>query len=135
MTEPSLPILLLDNYDSYTYNLHHLIAGACGGAPPLTVRNDTFQSWDELRRALPPFGAVVISPGPGNADKLTDFGVCGEALTSGLPVLGVCLGRCGSSRVKAPAPDAALAFTAAGRRRVQAPGSRAGLRRRGAQGR
>ena len=70
MTEPSLPILLLDNYDSYTYNLHHLIAGACGGAPPLTVRNDTFQSWDELRRALPPFGAVVISPGPGNADKL-----------------------------------------------------------------
>ena len=91
-----LRVLLIDNYDSYTYNLHHLIAHACG-VPPLTVTHDTFGSWDELQSALPCFSAVVISPGPGSADKIADFGVCAEALTSGLPVLGVCLGfSCGS---------------------------------------
>ena len=88
---PGPRCLLIDNYDSYTYNLHHLIADATG-VPPLTVHNDTFHTWAELRCTLPPLAAVVISPGPGSADRLADFGVCGEALTSGLPVLGVCLG-------------------------------------------
>ena len=88
-------VLLIDNYDSYTYNLHHLITDACDGEVPLTVANDAFGSWEELVRALPPFGAVVISPGPGSAERRADFGVCGGALTSGLPVLGVCLGHQG----------------------------------------
>lgn len=84
--------LLIDNHDSYSYILEHLVASACG-APPLTITNDAFASWDELVRALPPFSAIVISPGPGSAHKPADFGVCAEALTSGLPVLGVCLGQ------------------------------------------
>ena len=61
-------ILLIDNYDSYTYSLHHLIATACG-VEPLTIHNaDAFASWAEVRSALPPFDAVVISPGPGHPD-------------------------------------------------------------------
>ena len=71
-------VLLIDNYDSYTYSLHHLIATACG-AEPLTIPNDAFASWADVRSALPPF----------------DFGVCGEAIGSGLPVFGVCLGHQG----------------------------------------
>ena len=87
-------VLLIDNYDSYTYSLHHLIATACG-AEPLTIPNDAFASWAELRSALPPFDVVVISPGPGHPDTPGDFGVCGEAIRSGLPVFGVCLGHQG----------------------------------------
>ena len=87
-------VLLIDNYDSYTYSLHHLIATACG-AEPLTIANDAFASWAEVRSALPPFDAVVISPGPGHPDTPGDFGVCGEAIASGLPVFGVCLGHQG----------------------------------------
>jgi len=87
-------ILLIDNYDSYTYSLHHLIATACG-AEPLTIPNDAFASWAEVRSALPPFDAVVISPGPGHPDTPGDFGVCGEAIGSGLPIFGVCLGHQG----------------------------------------
>ena len=87
-------VLLIDNYDSYTYSLHHLIATACG-AEPLTIHNDAFASWAEVRSALPPFDAVVISPGPGHPETPGDFGVCGEAIGSGLPVFGVCLGHQG----------------------------------------
>ena len=87
-------VLLIDNYDSYTYSLHHLIATACG-TEPLTIANDAFASWAEVRSALPPFDAVVISPGPGHPDTPGDFGVCGEAIASGLPVFGVCLGHQG----------------------------------------
>ena len=88
-------VLLIDNYDSYTYNLHHLVASACGTAP-LIVANDAFRSWSELQAALPSFHAIIISPGPGSPDRLDDFGICGEAITaSRLPVLGVCLGHQG----------------------------------------
>ncbi len=87
-------ILLLDNYDSYTYLLAHLIAKVCG-RPPRVVRNDEFRSWDELTAALPPLLAVVVSPGPGSAEHAADFGVCAGAFSSGLPVLGVCLGHHG----------------------------------------
>ena len=103
-------VLLIDNYDSYTYSLHHLIATACG-AEPLTISNDAFASWAELRSALPPFDAVVISPGPGRPDTPGDFGVCAEAIVSGLPVFGVCLGHQGialafGGRVVRAAPSA-----------------------------
>ena len=40
-------VLLIDNYDSYTYSLHHLIATACG-TEPLTIANDAFASWAEV---------------------------------------------------------------------------------------
>ncbi|GAA3986937.1 aminodeoxychorismate synthase component I [Allokutzneria multivorans] len=82
--------LLIDNYDSFTYNLHQLI-GEVTGTPPVVVRNDAH--WTEV--ALEDFDAVVISPGPGRPDRARDFGISARALDCGLPVLGVCLGHQG----------------------------------------
>jgi hypothetical protein len=53
--------LLIDNYDSYTFNLFHLL-GEVNGEEPIVVRNDELP-WDELVRLAPE--NVVISPGPG----------------------------------------------------------------------
>ena len=84
-------VLLVDNYDSFTYNLYQLIGEVCG-QPPTVVRNDT--PWADLR--FDEFDAAVISPGPGRPDRDRDFGVSARViLDSGLPVLGVCLGHQG----------------------------------------
>jgi para-aminobenzoate synthetase len=84
--------LLIDNYDSFTYNLFQLLAEA-NGAEPIVVRNDD-ATWAELE--LLEFDNVVISPGPGRPDRVGDFGVCAQAIaTSSAPLLGVCLGHQG----------------------------------------
>jgi para-aminobenzoate synthetase len=84
-------VLLVDNYDSFTYNLYQLIGEVCG-QPPTVVRNDT--AWADLR--FDEFDAAVISPGPGTPERDRDFGVSARViLDSGLPVLGVCLGHQG----------------------------------------
>ncbi|MFJ2414060.1 aminodeoxychorismate synthase component I [Streptomyces brevispora] len=83
--------LLIDNYDSFTYNLYQLL-GEVNGRPPVVVRNGA--DWSDLR--FEDFDAVVISPGPGRPDRERDFGISARAiLDSGLPVLGVCLGHQG----------------------------------------
>ncbi|GAA3723400.1 aminodeoxychorismate synthase component I [Salinactinospora qingdaonensis] len=83
--------LLIDNYDSFTYNLYQLISEVTE-QPPVVVRNDA--DWRELR--LSEFDAVVISPGPGRPERQRDFGVSSRVIVeSGLPVLGVCLGHQG----------------------------------------
>ncbi len=82
--------LLIDNYDSYTFNLFHLL-GEVNGEEPLVVRNDA-ATWEELR-ALE-FDNVVISPGPGRPQHIRDVGVSLAVLEhSTVPVLGVCLGH------------------------------------------
>jgi anthranilate synthase component 2 len=81
-------LLLVDNYDSFTYNLYQYLA--IGGAPVEVVRNDS-KSVDELIALKP--RAVVLSPGPGTPD---DAGVCLDLikrLDPSLPLLGVCLGH------------------------------------------
>ncbi|HLM84776.1 MAG TPA: aminodeoxychorismate synthase component I [Solirubrobacteraceae bacterium] len=84
--------LLIDNYDSYTYNVFHLLA-AVSGEEPIVVRNDVV-SWRALSRW--DFDAIVISPGPGRPERWHDFGVCSDILrSSDIPVLGVCLGHQG----------------------------------------
>ena len=84
--------LLIDNYDSFTYNLFQLLAEA-NGDEPIVVRNDEME-WEELSALR--FDNVVISPGPGRPDRVDDFGVCAEAIRhSGVPLLGVCLGHQG----------------------------------------
>jgi para-aminobenzoate synthetase len=84
--------LLIDNYDSFTYNLYQLLAET-NGAEPIVVRNDE-ATWDELERLE--FDNVVLSPGPGRPERVRDFGVCAEAvLRSEVPLLGVCLGHQG----------------------------------------
>jgi para-aminobenzoate synthetase len=87
-----LKTLLIDNYDSFTYNLFQLLAEA-NGDEPLVVRNDE-AGWDELARLE--FDNIVISPGPGSPDHEGDFGVCAEAIRQAtVPLLGVCLGHQG----------------------------------------
>jgi para-aminobenzoate synthetase len=84
--------LLIDNYDSFTYNLVHQIAGVTG-QEPVVIRNDD-PGWRLSR--LDDFDAVVISPGPGTPQRAADFGMCREVIQrGGLPLLGICLGHQG----------------------------------------
>ncbi len=84
--------LLVDNHDSYTYNVFHLLAAACG-EEPVVVNNDAV-SWRALSRS--DFDAFVLSPGPGRPERWHDFGVCRDILRySEVPVLGICLGHQG----------------------------------------
>lgn len=84
--------LIIDNYDSFTWNLYQMIAEV-SGEPPLVVRNDQ-ESWHTLRERA--FDNIVISPGPGRPDREADFGACRQALLEAeVPVLGVCLGHQG----------------------------------------
>jgi para-aminobenzoate synthetase len=84
--------LLVDNHDSYTYNVFHLLAGVCG-EEPIVVDNDAV-SWRALERW--DFDAIVLSPGPGTPQRWHDFCVCNDILRySEIPVLGICLGHQG----------------------------------------
>jgi para-aminobenzoate synthetase len=88
--------LLVDNYDSYTYNVFHLLAAA-SGEEPIVVHNDAV-TWKALSRHR--FDAIVLSPGPGRPERWHDFGVCSDILQrSEVPVLGICLGHQGLGRV------------------------------------
>jgi para-aminobenzoate synthetase len=85
-----LRTLLIDNYDSYTFNLFHLL-GEVSGSEPVVVRNDEL-SWSEL--VALGFDNVVISPGPGRPEHPRDVGLSLDALRHAeVPVLGVCLGH------------------------------------------
>jgi para-aminobenzoate synthetase len=101
------PILLIDNYDSFTFNLRHLLAAELGELP--TVCHNDEIPFAALRRGE--YRALVISPGPGRPGEVGDFGGCREAILEfDLPVLGVCLGHqgiataFGGSVELAPAP-------------------------------
>jgi anthranilate synthase component II len=83
-----MKLLMVDNYDSFTYNLVHLFEEV--GADVVTVRNDAITAAEAL--ALAP-DRLVISPGPG---RPADAGVSIElvrALGPTTPTLGVCLGH------------------------------------------
>lgn len=84
-------LLLIDNYDSYTYNLYQLLAQTCGS--DVTVMANDDQRLSDLDPA--DYDAAVISPGPGRPQHAADLGRCGELLDRHrtLPVLGVCLGH------------------------------------------
>lgn len=86
-------ILIIDNYDSFTYNLYQLI----GQLDPeiKVVKNDEL-NLDKIRKLEP--DSIVISPGPGNPGNKRDFGVCNDVileLGGEIPILGVCLGHQG----------------------------------------
>ena len=79
-------ILLIDNYDSFTYNLAHLFGEL--GAEVVVRRNDAIDA-DEAERLSP--SQLVLSPGPGRPE---DAGVCVELVRRlRVPTLGVCLGH------------------------------------------
>ncbi len=98
-------ILLLDNYDSFTYNLLHYLGEL--GAKARVVRNDAIAVADVMREK--PDG-IVISPGPGTPDE---SGICLELIKAAsgvIPLFGVCLGQqaigqvFGGKVVRAPKP-------------------------------
>jgi anthranilate synthase component 2 len=100
-----MTILLLDNYDSFTYNLLHYLGEL--GKQVIVHRNDAVSVADVL--ALSPEG-IVISPGPGTPDE---SGICLElvkAASGKIPLMGVCLGHqaigqvFGGKIVRAPSP-------------------------------
>ncbi|MCR5101954.1 MAG: aminodeoxychorismate/anthranilate synthase component II [Butyrivibrio sp.] len=81
-------ILVIDNYDSFTYNLYQMI----GEINPdiVAIRNDA-KTVDEIRNMKP--DAIILSPGPG---KPSDAGICEDIvreLGGEIPILGVCLGH------------------------------------------
>lgn len=99
-------ILLVDNYDSFAYNLYQLVGEALANIKGLNlknpndlgeitneikvIRNDDF-SLEEIKELNP--DTIILSPGPG---KPSDAGICEEIITefTGLvPILGVCLGH------------------------------------------
>ncbi|MFK7928559.1 MAG: aminodeoxychorismate synthase component I [Myxococcota bacterium] len=86
----ALTVLLIDNHDSYTWNLAHLIADLTGQLP-MVVKNDAIDV--EAALALRP-DAIVLSPGPGRPGVERDLGVCAELIRHfNGPLLGVCLGH------------------------------------------
>ena len=85
--------LIIDNYDSFTWNLADYIAQAFG-SEPVVVRNDRY-TWGGLT-AHESFDCIVISPGPGTVTNPNDVHVSRDALEQDdIPVLGVCLGHQG----------------------------------------
>ncbi|MDO5628925.1 MAG: aminodeoxychorismate synthase component I [Mobilicoccus sp.] len=80
-------VLLIDNHDSFTYNLAHDLA-VLTGQMPVVCRND-----EPLPGSLDAFDAVVVSPGPGTPERAEDLGISADVVAQGVvPVLGVCLG-------------------------------------------
>ncbi|MDO5645275.1 MAG: chorismate-binding protein [Dermabacter sp.] len=84
-------VLLVDNHDSFTFNIAHLVVAA-GGPPPVVLTNDASAVPD-----VEEFTHVIIGPGPGTPDRASDLGhslpIYRAALAAGIPVLGVCLGH------------------------------------------
>ncbi|HNM96547.1 MAG TPA: aminodeoxychorismate/anthranilate synthase component II [Marmoricola sp.] len=84
MSAPRL--VVVDHFDSYTWNLVHLIAGVTGVLPEVMEHNAV--QVEELSS----YDGVVLSPGPGHPASMTDFALGADVFGLGLPVLGVCLG-------------------------------------------
>ncbi|MCL5797214.1 MAG: aminodeoxychorismate/anthranilate synthase component II [Patescibacteria group bacterium] len=85
--------LIIDNYDSFTYNLYQLV-GEFGGNPEV-VRNDRLTISD-VKKGM--YSHIVISPGPGDPSDKQYFGDCSDVIQifdSRIPILGVCLGHQG----------------------------------------
>ncbi|KAK9913250.1 hypothetical protein M0R45_037073 [Rubus argutus] len=88
--------LLIDNYDSYTYNIYQELS-VINGMPPVVVRNDDL-TWKDICNYLyeeDAFDNIVISPGPGSPTCPADIGICLQVLLDcwNVPILGVCLGH------------------------------------------
>ncbi len=91
-------ILIIDNYDSFTYNLYQLAGDILQqrdkGDELDVLRNDEIKYGDIKKK----YNKVILSPGPGNPSDKAYFGVCADLLThptKDLPILGVCLGMQG----------------------------------------
>ena len=83
-----MKILLIDNYDSFTFNLYHYISSLKVNVD--VIRNDEINSKEIVRKN---YNKIVISPGPGNPNQSGNCINILKTLHQELPFLGVCLGH------------------------------------------
>ena len=81
-------IILIDNYDSFTFNLYHYLSSLKVKVD--VIRNDQITSNQILKRK---YNKIVISPGPGNPDQSGNCLKIVKSLYKKIPILGVCLGH------------------------------------------
>jgi DNA-binding transcriptional LysR family regulator len=70
-----MKILVIDNYDSFTYNLYQLVGQL---EKDIVVKRNDKITIDEIRELQP--DSIIISPGPGNPTNKKDFGVCSDVI-------------------------------------------------------
>jgi len=88
-----LKFLIIDNYDSFVYNIAQYLGEL--GVESDVIRNDKI-TLDEIKEAN--YDAIIISPGPGTPEDKKYFGVCSDVIKgmgASTPILGVCLGHQG----------------------------------------
>ncbi len=83
-----MKILLIDNYDSFTFNLYHYISSLKTNVD--VIRNDKINDKEIIKRK---YKKIVISPGPGNPDQSGNCIRIVKSLYKKIPILGVCLGH------------------------------------------
>ena len=83
-----MKILLIDNYDSFTFNLFHYLSSLKVNVD--VIRNDKINSKEIIKRR---YNKIVISPGPGNPDQSGNCLKIVKTLYKKIPILGVCLGH------------------------------------------
>ena len=83
-----MKILLIDNYDSFTFNLYHYISSLKVKVD--VVRNDKINTKQILKKK---YNKIVISPGPGNPNQAGNCIKIVKSLYKKIPILGVCLGH------------------------------------------
>lgn len=84
-------VLVIDNYDSFVYTLNGYLLQL--GAETTVVRNDSFPI-EDVETVIAQYDAVLVSPGPGTpAEAGVSVAVVTAAISSGTPLLGVCLGH------------------------------------------
>ena len=81
-------IILIDNYDSFTFNLYHYLSSLKVKVD--VIRNDQITSNEILKKK---YNKIVISPGPGNPDQSGNCLKIVKSLYKKIPILGVCLGH------------------------------------------
>ncbi len=81
-------IILIDNYDSFTFNLYHYLSSLKVNVD--VIRNDQITSNEILRRK---YNKIVISPGPGNPNQSGNCLKIVRSLHKKIPIFGVCLGH------------------------------------------
>jgi len=81
-------IILIDNYDSFTFNLYHYLSSLKVNVD--VIRNDQITSKEILKKK---YNKIVISPGPGNPNQSGNCLKIVKNLYKNIPILGVCLGH------------------------------------------
>jgi anthranilate synthase component II len=88
-----MKFLIIDNYDSFVYNLAQILGEL--GVNSDVIRNDKITINDIKEKN---YDAIIISPGPGTPEEKKYFGICNDVITKlgpTIPILGVCLGHQG----------------------------------------